>query len=467
VLFDKGITTLIQYPAGDPATDYTIPGTVTAISDYAFQDSSNLTGAMHIPTGVTSIGNYAFQNCTGLGGVSIPSSVTSIGYAPFYSCISLTAITVDGNNKNYSNNIVGGVADGVLFNKGKTTLIQYPQDKSGDYVIPAGVTSIGYNAFASCTKLTGITFPSGITGIAQGEFLSCTSLTTVIIPASVTHIDNSAFAYCYNLASVSNTPGGTTLPGSITSIGDYAFIDTGLTSVTIPAGVASIGNDAFYNCNKLASLTFATPSQVTGIGAYAFFHCSNLTSVTIPAGVTTIGNQAFYYCTALTKAKFAGNAPTTMGGNVFDLAAAGFQVDYYSNATGFTTPTWDGYASVAESPGSTMTNWMVKKGYPSTTDPLSVPNFGGVSLLLAYALNIDPSQNMIASLPKAAVAGNQFGFSFYAGCPDVTYIVEISSDCKNWSNSGVTVSTQDANGNRTATIPVSNGPHFMRLRVSY
>ena len=73
---------------------------------------------------VTSIGNTTFQDCTNLIIVTIPRSVTSVGDAAFHGCINLAAIRVDGHNPAYSD------VDGVLFDKGQATLIQYPPARS-------------------------------------------------------------------------------------------------------------------------------------------------------------------------------------------------------------------------------------------------------------------------------------------------------------------------------------------------
>ena len=67
---------------------------------------------------------------------------------------------------------------------------------------------------------------------------------------------------------------------SVTSIGEFAFRDCGLTSVVIPNTVTSIGVEAFRNCYRLSSVTI--PSSVTSIGGVAFYGCRALKKVIIP-----------------------------------------------------------------------------------------------------------------------------------------------------------------------------------------
>ena len=313
-------------------TSVTIPNSVTSIGEHAFHGCSSLIsidvapenvnycsangvlfnkaknllirypggriGDCIIPSTVDTICGGAFYGCSGLNAVLIPNSVTSIGDDAFSRCTGLTSIDVAVDNLNYSSE------NGVLFNKDKTTLIQYPGGKSGSYTIPNSVTSIGYDAFASCSGLTSVTIPNSVTSIGEYAFFNCSGLTSVTIPNSVTNIGKSAFYGCSGLTSV-------TIGNSVTGIGSSAFYYcTGLTSVTIPNSVTSIGDAAFYYCTGLTSVTIG--NSVTNIGESAFHGCSSLTSVTIPNSVTSIGKWVFYNCSGLTSVMI-GNSVTSIG----------------------------------------------------------------------------------------------------------------------------------------------------------
>jgi len=211
--------------------------------------------------------------------------------------------------------------------------------------IPSSVRSIGRDAFGGCRGLTTITvdnrnpayasldgalfdknirtlirypigrnqrtyvIPSSVTSIGDYAFIS-SSLTSVTIPSSVTSIGDRVFSNCSSLTSV-------TIPSSVTSIGEGAFSNCySLTSVTIPSSITSIGNWAFVS-SGLTSLTIS--SSVRSIGQEAFAYCSSLTNVIIPSSVTSIGNWAFRGCNSLTSVTLSRH--TQLGNNVFPANA--------------------------------------------------------------------------------------------------------------------------------------------------
>ncbi len=365
VLFDKEKSELIRYPAGKPDASYQIPAGVTSIGESAFYGCSALTGVT-IPDSVTGIGESAFYDCDALTGVTIPASVTSIGSSAFFGCNALAAINVTVGNPNYVS------VNGVLFNKAKSELIQYPAGKpDASYQIPTGVTSIGEGAFLYCSALTSVTIPDSVTsigsgafsgtayyndsnnwdgqllyigswliaakeeiesaeikqgtiGIAGGTFYDCSALTSVTIPDSVTGIGDWAFGVCITLTSV-------TIGNGVTDIGENAFEGcSALTSVTIPGSVTCIGSGAFYDCSALTGVTI--PGSVTGIGGGAFRRCSALTGVTIGNGVTSIGNWAFADCSSLTGVTIP-NSVTEIGEAAFYRCTALTSVTIHDSVT--------------------------------------------------------------------------------------------------------------------------------------
>ena len=323
VLFNKSKSNLVCCPAGKYG-NYTVPSTVTTISDYAFSDcrlttvtmgnnvetignsafyySQNLT-TVNIGNGVLTIGDWAFYNCYYLSNVNMGNSVLTIGERAFSSCSNLTSIT-----------------------------------------IPNSVISLGNEAFSYCNSLNSITIPNGLKTIGDEVFISCKKITSIAIPSSVTSIGSSVFVWCEKLTDINVDNGNAnycsdngvlfdkskttvicypagktdtiyTIPNSVKTISQSAFHNGYFTYVNIPNSVKIFNNYAFCYCKNL--LTVSIPDSITTIPYSAFSSCSNLKSVIIPDNIKTIEYYAFDDCSGLTS--------VTIGKNVTSIGILAFE----------------------------------------------------------------------------------------------------------------------------------------------
>ncbi len=271
-------------------TSVTIPSGVTRIGDWAFEYCRALT-SVEIPSSVTRIGDWAFSSCSGLTSVTIPSSVTRIGDWAFEYCSALTSFVVDADNPAYCS------LNGLLCSKDGKVVIS---GVNGDVMIPEGVMTIRFSAFASHSGLTSVTIPSSVTSIEAEAFWSCRALMSFVVDGDNPEYCSLNGLLCSKDGSVviSGVNGDVTIPEGVTHILDSAFFGCrALTSVVIPSGVTNIENYTFLECSALTSVVI--PSSVTNIGHSAFSGCSALTSVVIPSSVTSIWSWAFYDCDAL------------------------------------------------------------------------------------------------------------------------------------------------------------------------
>jgi hypothetical protein len=137
------------------------------------------------------------------------------------------------------------------------------------------VTSIGEYAFWECSGLTSITIPNSVTSIGYMAFADCRVLTSITIPNSVKSIGGGAFGYCSGLTSINVENGNSTYDsrGNCNAIieTNTNTLITGCKTTIIPNNVTSVGDFAFYGCTDMSIITI--PNSVTSIGKDAFWGC--------------------------------------------------------------------------------------------------------------------------------------------------------------------------------------------------
>jgi uncharacterized repeat protein (TIGR02543 family) len=398
----------------------TIGDSVTSIGGYAF--SENSLSSVTIPNSVTIIGQGAFYS-NNLLSVTIPDSVTSIGDFAFVSN-PLASVVMQGNAPATGRKIFGS-ADGVTVYAPSALAEEYASPWAGYVTItgmsvvydvnglgvapasfttdspasaiePADPSATGYVFGGWFNEPSGgclwdfgtiitedatlyalwIVVPSDTTNAANPGATGATSTT---VPETVT-VDGASY-----MVDATNPDAGVTLQSyngpsgvaveipatvmidgvsyPVTAIGDGAYANRGLTSVTIPDSVTTIGSGAFAG-NALTEVTI--PASVTSIGAGAFDNTTQTdaapasfddTSVSGSSGIslasvnsattatfTTVSGSAAQSNT-LTTVVMQGGAPT-IGALAFGVPE-GMTVYYPSVFAAEFGALWGGYTTAA------------------------------------------------------------------------------------------------------------------------
>lgn len=174
--------------------------------------------------------------------------------------------------------------------------------------LPSTLKTIGQYAFVRCAALEELVIPEGVTSIPKEMASYTSSLKKVVLPSTITSIGELAFR-------TSNLSEGIVIPEGCTTLSNYAFKESGITTIYLPSTLETVGNDICYGCKSITTVDSKSPI----IGYRMFYDCDSLTSITLentieireqgfnnpdggilnitelvlPEGLTTIGNYAF------------------------------------------------------------------------------------------------------------------------------------------------------------------------------
>ena len=333
-------------------TDIVIPNTVTSIGNFTFYQCRQIK-SLTIPGSVSTIGSSAFEDCTGLASISLSYGNTLIGGSTFEGCTGLTEVTIPGsvnfiginafkNCRNLSTIVSeieypSSIEECVFEGLPSYSVLQVPKGTKSAYQ-SAG----GWNQFSNIVEIGVGNVDFSVGGINYGktsanevEVVSADEeKKEIVIPETIT---NGGVTYRVTAIGERAFDGRSdinylSIPSSITSIGEYAFIDCGsnikveisdleawckvklgnehssplssakafysggreIKNLVIPNGVESVSSFVFYQCRSITSLSI--PGSVKSIGSSSFEDCTGLTSVNLSEGLERIGGSSFEGC---------------------------------------------------------------------------------------------------------------------------------------------------------------------------
>lgn len=258
---------------------------------------------LEIKEGTIGLADYVLRGKTEITEVKLPASLRYIGDEQFipslYGASNIKSITAAEDNPLFL------TIDGNLYSKDKTQFLYYAPGKTDEsFVIPEGVESIGNDAFYENNSLKTITLPSSLKVIDENAFYQCKQLQTLNLPEGLQKISTWAFQYCENLENIS-------LPNSLTSVESTAFLGTAYYQNDENwNGNFLINNGWLLSVRDLSGDKVTIPDSVTSIADYAFvtlYGDEGITTVMLPSSIRRIGENAFVYLKTLTDVYFDGS----------------------------------------------------------------------------------------------------------------------------------------------------------------
>lgn len=322
IVLDNDITRLGDYffYANRFLNHIDLPENLISIGRYAFVGCKSLK-QINLPTTLNELGSYAFAN-SGIENIIIPDSITNPGKYTFHGS-SIASISIP--------NTMHEIPDGFFSETHNLQELQIPDwiTKIGSKAfyessleklyLPNSIREIGDDAFSFGYSNEIIVYYNGTVrdcldinistnnNMLRNQILwQCTDAS--IYPGKAGYEDNGMFWYVdsektlhleggenipdYSSANVvpwhacKNSFDNVIFSDNISRIGNYAFADCMIKTISMPESVTTIGTSAFQNCSSLKEVYLS--NNLTDIGSYAFDGCNALNNILLPDGLLTI-----------------------------------------------------------------------------------------------------------------------------------------------------------------------------------
>lgn len=316
---------------------FTVKENTTEIDGEALRTCEDLS-ILELPASLRELPEATLANCSGLEVLLIPGNLRMelsenlFGEGKRNSSF---ALWVSGNDKAYyeeqkvfpvrSYGLEGEVQGGVLYGvhvsggTGRIMLDYVPKSFAGELNIFLGTAEVADGAAEECKNLTAVKSSYTVERIGDRAFADCTSLKTIDLTSfsttALTEIGDYAFAGCHSLVGENTGEGKTDqllIPSTVISYGTGMLKDcSSLTSLSLQGRAAELPDEFCSGCRNLESisLTRTLLNSVTRIGKKAFYQCEKITSLSwsnMP-NLEMVDDSAYEGCSSLVQATFAEN----------------------------------------------------------------------------------------------------------------------------------------------------------------
>jgi hypothetical protein len=415
-------TTSIFYNNRFLITSIVLPNTIRKIGNYAFNNCTNLSSIIGLSS-ISSIGTYAFYGCSKLSTLNnnnlintLPGTLSFIGRYAFYNCAPLTYLSTLGQLSSLEGNVYDASGISTLslqinpsistigasaFTSATRLSTFYINDNSVN-TLPSNISSIGASAFSICRGLKYISIPGQLESIGSGSFsgTSIISLSLKINP-SISTIWGSAFSGMTNLSSFTiNDNPGNILPSNISSIGASAFYNClSLSSITILGKLSSLGAYAFSGTpirslalQVVPTLSSITTSVFNGMSLLSSFTINDGPPNTLPSSIMNIEAIAFHYCTALTYLSTFGQLSSINATSFTNTSISSLNLTYAPSASTIRSTIFGG--------APTLSTFVINNGPPN-----AFPST--MTMIDTYALQYMTGLTYISTLGNITSIGSQ------------------------------------------------------------